>query len=133
MLLDSSNGQTGDKVTLLSPNRAFSNCSLLTFSYHMLLNDSDTDGSLAVYRYTRLHTYDELLFEERGNHGDEWFQGEVCIPAGEYRLAFVGTVGLPSLSDIAIDNIELMQDEECANLDVLLEEGLVFLHDDMNN
>jgi len=123
MLLDSSNGQTGDKIMLLSPRLSLSNSSLLKFSYHMWLNESDTDGALAVYRYTRLHTYDMLLFEARGNGGNKWLSGEACIPAGNYTLAFVGTVGLPLSSDIAVDNIEVTEDSGCDRPSL---RGLVF-------
>jgi len=127
MLLDSSNGQTGDKVTLLSPKMTFSERSLLTFSYHMKLNESDSVAALTVYRYTRLHTYDTVFFEARGNKGEEWMHREECIPAGEYQLAFVGTVGLVSLSDIAVDNIEVTKDTDCRQQNSSSSKGLVIL------
>jgi len=112
MLLDSLNGQMGDQVTLLSPKKEFLASSYLTFSYHMLLNANDSVGALTVYRFTELLAYDMVLFTVQGNQGDGWMWAEVCIPAGLYRLAFVGTVGLVSLSDIAVDNIFVFENEE---------------------
>jgi len=107
MLMDTLNGQTGDQVTLFSPIMTFDEHSALMFSYYMYLNDTDTTGTLTVYRYTQLHTYDKVLFSTRGSRLDRWQSEMVCIPTGKYRLAFVGIVGLPSLSDIAVDNIEV--------------------------
>ena len=113
MLLDSSTGQTGDRVILLSPKMNITKGSSLSFYYHMLLNDTDTVGALTVYRYTQLLTYDRVLFTATGNHGQLWHQETVCLPTGKYQLAFVGVVGLPSLSDIAVDAVDIDDDEEC--------------------
>jgi len=113
MLLDSSKGQTGDQVTLLSPTLTLSARSLLKFSYQMLLNSTDTVGSLTVYRFCLLHTYDQVLFQVRGNKGVTWKSEFVCLPAGKYQLAFVGTVGLASLSDIALDDIVVFEHDHC--------------------
>ena len=113
MLLDSSKGQTGDQVALFSPTLTLSASALLEFSYQMLLNATDTVGSLTLYRFSLLHTYDSVLFQVRGNRGEKWLSAEVCLGAGEYQLAFVGTVGLASLSDIAVDNIKVWQNEYC--------------------
>jgi len=128
MLLDSLNGQRGDQVTLLSPKRNFVEHSSLTFSYHMLLNANDTDGALTVYRFTELFAYDTVLFTAHGNQGEEWMEAEACIPPGMYQLAFVGTVGLASLSDIAIDNIEVAEDKEtCSGVHSSSSQGAAFL------
>jgi len=124
MLLNSLNGQTGDRVTLLSPKMNFSANSFLKFSYHMLLNETDKDGKLTVYRYTLLRTY-EWLWSTDGNHGQLWHVAKVCIPAGVYHLAFVGAIGLPSLSDIAIDNIEVSEDRRCNESDSSPSKGIV--------
>jgi len=117
MWLDSLIGQTGDKVSLLSPTMTFSEHSLLTFQYHMLLNDTDTTGALSVFRMTELLSFDTLLYREHGNHGDSWNTAEVCLPSGTYHLTFVGTVGLKTLSDIAIDNIFISEHDKCVEPD----------------
>jgi len=113
MLLDSLNGQSGDQVTLLSPKMKFPAKSSLVFLYHMHLKETDMDGALSVYTYTQLGTYDRRLLVAPGNAGESWNSMSVCIPEGEYRLAFVGTVGIPSYSDIAVDNIEIRQNNSC--------------------
>jgi len=95
----------------------------------MLLNANDTTAALTVYRYTELFAYDKVLFTARGNQGEAWKEKKVCIPAGLYRLAFVGTVGLVSLSDIAVDNIEVVDDEDCSDDNTSSSQGvaLVFI------
>jgi len=113
MLLDSLNGQSGDQVTLLSPKMTFPANSLLVFLYHMHLKETEMYGALSVYTYTQLGTYDRRLLVARGNAGERWKSTSVCIPEGEYRLAFVGTVGIPSYSDIAVDNIEIRENNTC--------------------
>jgi len=127
MLLDSSKGHTGDQAALLSPTLTLSAPALLTFSYHMLLNDTDTVGTLSVYRFSVLHTYDQVLFQVRGNSGERWESAYVCLRAGEYQLAFVGTVGLPSLSDIAIDDIVVWKNTNCFVQQLFPSEGICYL------
>jgi len=124
MHLDSTHGQFGDKATLLSPRTPFRARSSLKFSYHMMLNESDTLGALSVYRYTQLHTYDLLLFDVRGSQGQAWSTSvSICIPSGTYQLAFVGTVGFPSASDIAVDDVEVTLDINCEDWDTLSSAG----------
>ena len=128
MLIDSLNGQTGDQVTLLSPKVILSAPSILTFFYYMHMNDKDTVGTLTVYRYTQLHTYDKVLFTANGNHEKMWDVARICIPAGTYQLAFVAAVGLPSLSDIAIDGISVdraLEDKLCLDINNSSAEGIV--------
>lgn len=113
MLLQSSVGQTGDQVSLLSPQRSFKTATVLTFFYNMWLNSTDTVGALKVYRYSKLHNYDQQMFSISGNQGRQWQKATICLPAGTYSLAFVGTIGLKYLSDIAIDSISLSADTPC--------------------
>jgi len=100
-------GNVGDQVTLLSPMKTYIGSTLLTFRYHMMISDEDTEAALTVFTYSQLGVYEQRLFEIRGNHGYSWQQAEVCLPEGTYRLAFVATHGLKFLSDVALDDIEL--------------------------
>ena len=68
-----------------------------------------------------------VLFTARGNQRRWWREAKVCIPAGVYRLAFVATVGLVSLSDIAVDNVAVEQDEQkCGDGDSSSSSGAAF-------
>jgi len=101
-------GQIGDQVTLLSPIATFKEGTELSFYYHMLISDEDTTAALTVFTYSPLHVYEKRLIEIRGNHGTKWQHETVCLPDGIYQLAFVATHGLQLMSDIALDNIDIL-------------------------
>ena len=105
MLLVSSVGQTGDQVALLSPMLHLDRPTILHFYFHMWLSATDTTASLKIYKNSMLHTYEQILFETTGNHGNEWYPASVCLPAGRYNIAFVGTVGINYVSDIGLDSV----------------------------
>ena len=90
---------------LVSPQYTFNAGSTLTFRYHMWLNSSDTTAQLSVHVYTQLHAVTQQLFTTSGNHGNSWHKAIVCLPAGTYGLAFIGTIGMTYLSDIGLDDI----------------------------
>jgi len=106
-------GQLGDQVTLFSPTKTFDKGTRLKFSYHMLISDEDTTAALTVHTYSASHVYGESLLEIRGNQGSGWQTTYVCLPKGTYQLAFVATHGLQFLSDIALNRIELHNDDNC--------------------
>lgn len=106
MLLDSSAGLGGDQVTLLSPEWTFITPSQLSFYFYMTEDLVVSPSTLQVYKYTQLHAY-ELLLHSTKSVGSKWQQAKICLPAGTYRLAFVGTIGSNYLSDIALDEFTL--------------------------
>ena len=127
LLLISSLGQSGDKVMFLSPPNKFYKPGILTFFYHMQSDSSDLTVRLTVYKYSQRHTFDEQLFTVMGNQGSMWQQAIVCLPIGTYSLAFVGTIGLTSKSDIALDNVNIDYEYEspslCSSLELFVSTG----------
>jgi hypothetical protein len=113
MLVSSSSGQSGDQVTLLSPIWTSPDPALLTFYYHMWLNSTDVTAALALYVQSAIGVNYQRLFFASGNRGSNWNSASVCLPAGTYRLAFIATVGLPFMSDIALDNVAVNLQESC--------------------
>ena len=105
MYLDSFNGNTGDKVELQSPLVNLTQPKQIQFYYNMFLNANDTTTALELFAVSQLHAYEPTLFEVSGDHGDSWHLATACLPVGVYSLAFVGTVGLTYVSDLAIDDI----------------------------
>jgi len=105
MLLVSSVGQPGDRVALVSPRNTFNANSTLTFYYHMWLSSGDTAAELSVYKYSQLHAVEQRLFTDSADRGSSWRKVTVCLPAGTYNLAFVGTIGQNYVSDIGVDGI----------------------------
>ena len=112
MLACSSVGHTGDEVVLLSAPVTLTSSRLLNFYYYMKLSSADTTAALTVYQYSPLHVYTQTLGQVTGDRGATWHEAAVCLPAGAYRLAFVATIGLSYLSDIAIDDVTL--DQSCS-------------------
>jgi hypothetical protein len=113
MLVSSSSGQTGDQVTLLSPMITISGPTVLTFHYHMWLNSTDSDAALALFLQSSIGVNYQRLFFASGNKGANWNPVLLCLPAGTYRLAFTATIGLPFMSDIALDNVVVNLEESC--------------------
>jgi MAM domain, meprin/A5/mu len=111
MLVDSANGIPGDKVMLLSPTYSSERHRYLTFRFYMHLDSSDTTAALSIYKYSPLKSFEQLLFTVSGDQGSTWKHQEVCVPTGNYKFAFVATIGIAYLSDIAIDDITLSSDE----------------------
>jgi MAM domain, meprin/A5/mu len=107
MLVDSANGIPGDKVTLLSPTYSADMRRTLTFDFCMHLDSSDETAALSIYTYSPLKAFEKLLWTASRNNGRSWLTYDVCIPSGNYSFAFVATIGIPYLSDIAIDHIVL--------------------------
>jgi MAM domain, meprin/A5/mu len=105
MVVSSSFGRPGDQVILLSPKATYAGPVLLTFFYHMWLDSTDTSSTLTLFAQSLLGVNYQRLFSASGNKGPNWQSATVCLPAGTYRLAFVATIGLSFVSDIALDNL----------------------------
>jgi MAM domain, meprin/A5/mu len=106
MLFSSNGSTTGTAATLFSPLITSLGISKLTFYYHMLLKKNDRAAALTIYSWSS-NSDNQILFNATGNRGVNWQNVTLCLPAGIYRLAFVGVVGIPSLSDLAIDDITI--------------------------
>jgi hypothetical protein len=109
MLFSSNGSKTGNNATLLSPLVKLSEISKATFHFRMLL-PSSKKTALQVYKWSS-DSNKQILFNATGDQSSEWQQASVCLPVGIYRLAFVGVVGTPSFSDIAVDNISISNRE----------------------
>lgn len=117
MLLSSATGKAGSQITLLSPLASYKTVSHVTFSYHMWLNSTDTVGALSLYARSSLGVDYLQLFAAFGNQGRQWLSADVCLPIGTYRLAFTATVGLPFMSDIALDTVVIYSNAPCQRND----------------
>ena len=105
-------------MVLYSPQIHFSQPTSMIFWYHMWLNATDSVASLTVYTYSLFGSYDRQLFKASGNHGSSWQSQTLCLPVGNYKVAFVGTVGMTYLSDIGIDSVTLDYATPCTVSDV---------------
>jgi hypothetical protein len=105
MLFSSKGSMAGANATLLSPTIKFSETSMVTFLYRMVLPSCD-ETALEVYTWSS-DSNKRIIFHAAGNQSGEWQKASVCLPIGTYRLAFVGIVGIPSLSNMALDNVSI--------------------------
>ena len=77
------------------------------YYFHLMLLDRDQTASLQVNKYSPLRIFERPLFRISGNQGRNWHLASICLPAGTFSVAFVGTVGINYVSDIGISHIVL--------------------------
>jgi hypothetical protein len=114
-LFSSKKSTTRTGAALLSPKMNFSETSKVTFYFRMPLSNSDTTA-LEVYKWSS-ESNKQILFNTTGDQSGEWQQASVCLPVGIYRLAFVGVVDDPSLTDISVNNVSIsIRESSCSYL-----------------
>ena len=126
MLIDSSDCEEGDTVTLASDYVDVNKLHVLEFAYYMNLKEFDVTASLSVEAffttngllYTQLATIsrrdirilygmDKVDTRSTGGHG--WKYLAFVLLPGKYYIGFRGTCGLPYESNIAVDNVRLRE------------------------
>ncbi|XP_055626420.1 MAM and LDL-receptor class A domain-containing protein 1-like [Toxorhynchites rutilus septentrionalis] len=119
IMIDSSEQFTNDSAYLFSPvytsNYSMNAC--FQFYYHMF---GDSVGTLAVYVKPLTMTLDGVIrmggyFSVNGSHGNTWNEGFFKLqPQNEsFQLVFGSSLGMRFRSDIAIDDVTLLNDEQC--------------------
>ncbi|XP_053690162.1 uncharacterized protein LOC128738795 [Sabethes cyaneus] len=116
MIVDSTEQVTNASARLLSPiypaNYSLNSC--FRFFYHMYGNSV---GSLAVYLEptSALMSEKQTLFYLSGRQGNVWKEGYFDLPeqTTSFQLVIEATPGMRFGSDIAIDDIELINNARC--------------------
>ncbi|XP_050091020.1 uncharacterized protein LOC126574716 [Anopheles aquasalis] len=121
MIVDSNEQFTNDTARLISPiyEPEYGQNACFQFYYHMY---GETVGTLRVFvKPINSDLYDlKPLFEQRGNQKNVWHEGNIDIPKQEerFQIVFEASLGNRYKSDIAIDDVSLLQGEICrAGLD----------------
>ncbi|XP_035786677.1 uncharacterized protein LOC118463867 [Anopheles albimanus] len=121
MIVDSNEQFTNDTARLISPlfEPEYGQNACFQFYYHMY---GETVGTLRVFvKPINSDLYDiKPLFEQRGNQKNVWHEGYIDIPKQEerFQIVFEASLGNRYKSDIAIDDVSLLQGESCrAGLD----------------
>jgi len=79
----------------------------MVFYYHLY---GHSIGSL------RVKVGDQVLWQLSGNQGNSWYKATVPLDFdGIYRVMFEGVVGSTAFSDIAIDDVEFLENTKCAS------------------
>lgn len=121
MLLESFEHEEGDQALLFSPiySAEKSKDSCFRFFYHMY---GLLVGSLRVYVKPVSVDSDTLLvepkyrfFDQKGNQRNIWHEGRFAIEELQesFQIIFEGVLRSSLFGDIAIDDVELLQGEEC--------------------
>ncbi|XP_076254669.1 uncharacterized protein LOC143192834 [Rhynchophorus ferrugineus] len=113
MYLETSSRRNNDTARLISPIYPKSNdITCLEFWYHM---HGRTIGTLKVY-IRKISDPWELdpstaVFSKSGNHGDIWLRGFIDLGTinDDYQVVIEGTRGNGYVSDIAIDDVKIIE------------------------
>ena len=107
MITQSRFGQKGDRTILKSPTYTLTTPTKLSFSYHMRMPSRDYDARFQVILSSHLGLPLTEIFNAVGNKGSNWIRESACLPAGTYKVLFIGTQGKTFESDIGLDDISL--------------------------
>ncbi|XP_052888185.1 zonadhesin-like [Anopheles moucheti] len=116
MIVDSSEQLTNDTARFVSPvfETELSVGSCFQFYYHMY---GESVGTLNVYvKPISSDLYDlQPVFVQQGNQKNIWHEGHVEIPvqSERFQIVFEASLGLRYKSDIAIDDVFLLQGDSC--------------------
>lgn len=132
MFLDSTYGQVGDQVQLVSPRTNFSRPTLISFDYIMSSTSDLTDNGVSglyLYQFSTLHTPLQMLFKKTNFNDTNFMTAEVCAPAGQYHLMFLGVQGRLYEQAIALPSVKILGD--CAlNSNSRQNDGIAGVYDD---
>ncbi|XP_077288356.1 uncharacterized protein LOC143912816 isoform X2 [Arctopsyche grandis] len=128
MYIESSVKNENDTARLLSPifpsNLTRNGC--FVFYYHMY---GRTTGALKVYVHPENLDFNAIMndslqkqkytmFEKRGNQGNMWYRGFFDLDEmnTNFQIIIEGIRGPGYVSDIAIDDVKILQSEQCVEI-----------------
>ncbi|XP_072014819.1 MAM and LDL-receptor class A domain-containing protein 2-like [Amphiura filiformis] len=102
----------GDKARLISKTYPASDGQCMRFWYHMYGKDV---GTLRVIVYDTVTGIDsQPLWTQTGHQEDVWRFGQITVASpNPYSLVFEAEVGTFTQGDIAIDDVDFIDDEKC--------------------
>uniref|UniRef100_A0A182NZY7 MAM domain-containing protein n=1 Tax=Anopheles epiroticus TaxID=199890 RepID=A0A182NZY7_9DIPT len=116
MIVDSGEQLTNDTARFISPlfEPELSVGSCFQFYYHMY---GETVGTLKVYvKSMNADLYDlQPVFVQQGNQKNVWHEGhvEVAQQTERFQIVIEASLGMRYKSDIAIDDVSLLQGDSC--------------------
>lgn len=113
LYIEASGRLVNDTARIISPlyNSSLTESGCFSFWYHMY---GATIGSLNIY-FKPEDTASRLMFTKSGNQGNQWFHDVFELPKTNvsFQLIVEGVRGSSYVSDIAIDDIAILQGDEC--------------------
>ncbi|KAK0165406.1 hypothetical protein PV328_003921 [Microctonus aethiopoides] len=114
LYIEASGRLVNDTARIISPlyNESLTDNGCFSFWYHMY---GATIGILRIYMKPELNSLPEIIFEKSGNQGNRWIHGLVDLPKSNvsFQLIIEGVRGSSYVSDLAVDDVAILQGEEC--------------------
>ena len=116
----------GNNLVVTTPLHNSTQDECMTFEFYHFHHDLETTAKLSVYALYR-NDDKKLLWMNRAMKCEQrnivvcskWTKEEVRLPAGEYNVIFEATVGMKHLSDMAIDNVNVVDIRDCKSIEGL--------------
>ncbi|XP_014610148.1 PREDICTED: uncharacterized protein LOC106790023 isoform X1 [Polistes canadensis] len=114
LYIEASGRLVNDTARIISPlyNASLTESGCFSFWYHMY---GAAIGALRVYFKLETDTNPQLMFHKEGNQGNQWLHGIFTLPRVDknFQLIIEGVRGMSYVSDIAVDDIAILQGKEC--------------------
>ncbi|XP_011642330.1 MAM and LDL-receptor class A domain-containing protein 1-like [Pogonomyrmex barbatus] len=114
LYIEASGRLMNDTARIMSPlyNSSLTESGCFSLWYHMY---GASIGSLNVYFKQENITKPLLMFTKSGNQGNQWIRGIFNLPKANasFQIIIEGVRGSSYVSDIAIDDIAILQGDQC--------------------
>ncbi|XP_074100339.1 uncharacterized protein LOC141528275 isoform X6 [Cotesia typhae] len=114
LYIEASGRLTNDTARIISPlyNASYTDSRCFSFWYHMF---GAGIGALRVYLKEESTETPKLMFEKRGDQDNRWLHGLFDLPKtnSSFQIIIEGVRGINYVSDIAIDDVAILQADEC--------------------
>ncbi|KAK2578666.1 hypothetical protein KPH14_012155 [Odynerus spinipes] len=114
LYIEASGRLVNDTARIISPlyNSSLTESGCFSFWYHMYGNGI---GALRVYVKKETDSESQLMFHKEGNQGNQWLHGIFTLPKVDknFQIIIEGIRGTSYVSDIAIDDVAILQGKEC--------------------
>ncbi|XP_043477392.1 MAM and LDL-receptor class A domain-containing protein 2-like isoform X2 [Leptopilina heterotoma] len=114
LYIEASGRLVNDTARIMSPiyNSSLTRYGCFSFWYHMY---GDTIGALRVYFKQETESKAKLMFNKEGNQGNQWINEVFRLPETDnnFQIIIEGIRGSNYVSDIAVDDVAILQENEC--------------------
>ncbi|XP_076294249.1 uncharacterized protein LOC143215740 [Lasioglossum baleicum] len=117
LYIEASGRLVNDTARIVSPiyKASYTEAGCFSFWYHMY---GATIGTLNIYfKPEKEDNTPQLMFSKAGNQGNYWLNGIFNLPKAEkgFQIIIEGVRGSSYVSDIAIDDVAILQGDKCPN------------------
>nr|XP_031841867.1 uncharacterized protein LOC116431082 [Nomia melanderi] len=131
LYIEASGRLVNETARIVSPiyKASYTDGGCFSFWYHMF---GASIGALNVYFKPEKNSTGQLMFSKQGNQGNHWLHGIFNLPKAEkgFQIVIEGVRGNTYVSDIAIDDVAILQGDKCQNTSKAENEGVTESDDD---